>query len=67
MLQRTSYHMVKVKDKYSPLIENGLIPIKRWGQPDDIAQAIVALSSGGLLYSTGDVINVDGGFHLRRL
>ena len=57
----------KVKDKYSPLIENGLIPIKRWGQPDDIAQAIVALSSGGLLYSTGDVINVDGGFHLRRL
>ena len=57
----------KVRDKYSPLIENGLIPIKRWGQPEDIAQAIVTLSSGGLLYSTGDIINVDGGFHLRRL
>jgi len=57
----------KVRDKYTPLIEGGLLPIKRWGQPEDIAQAIVTLSSGGLLYSTGDVINVDGGFHLRRL
>lgn len=56
-----------VRDKYNPLIENGLLPIRRWGQPEDIAQAIFTLSSGGLLYSTGDVINVDGGFHLRRL
>lgn len=57
----------KVKDKYSPLIESGLTPIKRWGQPEDIAQAVLTLSSGGLLFSTGDVLNVDGGFHLRRL
>jgi NAD(P)-dependent dehydrogenase (short-subunit alcohol dehydrogenase family) len=57
----------KVRDKYDPLIKNGLLPIKRWGQPEDIAQAIFTLSNGGLLYSTGDVINVDGGFHLRRL
>jgi len=57
----------KVHDKYDPLIKNGLLPIKRWGQPEDIAQAIFTLSNGGLLYSTGDVINVDGGFHLRRL
>lgn len=57
----------KVHDKYDPLIQNGLLPIKRWGQPEDIAQAIFTLSNGGLLYSTGDVINVDGGFHLRRL
>ena len=57
----------KVRDKYTPLIEGGLLPIKRWGQPEDVAQAIFTLSSGGLLYSTGDVINVDGGFHLRRL
>jgi len=56
----------KVHDKYDPLIQNGLLPIKRWGQPEDIAQAIFTLSNGGLLYSTGDVINVDGGFHLRR-
>jgi len=57
----------KVHDKYDPLIQNGLLPIKRWGQPEDIAQAIFTLSNGGLMYSTGDVINVDGGFHLRRL
>ena len=57
----------KVRDKYDLLIENGLLPIKRWGQPEDIAQAVFSLSSGGLMYSTGDVINVDGGFHLRRL
>ncbi|HWR30808.1 MAG TPA: 3-ketoacyl-ACP reductase [Negativicutes bacterium] len=56
----------KVHDKYDPLIQNGLLPIKRWGQPEDIAQAIFTLSNGGLLYSTGDVLNVDGGFHLRR-
>ena len=57
----------KVRDKYSALIENGLTPIKRWGQPEDIAQAVLALANGGLLFSTGDSFNVDGGFHLRRL
>lgn len=57
----------KVKDKYTPLIEGGITPIKRWGQPEDIAQAVVTLANGGLSFSTGDVLNVDGGFHLRRL
>jgi len=57
----------KVKDKYTPLIENGITPIKRWGQPEDIAQAVITLCNGGLSFSTGDVLNVDGGFHLRRL
>ena len=57
----------KVRDKYNPLIENGLLPIKRWGQPDDIARAVCALAGGALPYSTGQVIDVDGGFHLRRL
>jgi NAD(P)-dependent dehydrogenase (short-subunit alcohol dehydrogenase family) len=57
----------KVRDRYEPLIKDGITPIKRWGQPEDIAQAVVTLSNGGLLFSTGDVLNVDGGFHLRRL
>jgi NAD(P)-dependent dehydrogenase (short-subunit alcohol dehydrogenase family) len=56
-----------VKDKYDRLIGEGLLPIRRWGQPDDVAQAVVALAEGYLPYSTGEVINVDGGFHLRRL
>lgn len=56
-----------VKDKYDNLIESGLTPIKRWGYTEDIAQAVSAFSSGKFCYSTGEVINVDGGFHLRRL
>ena len=56
-----------VKDKYDKLIAEGLTPIKRWGQPRDIAKAVGALAEGKLDFSTGQVINVDGGFHLRRL
>ena len=56
-----------VKDKYDKLIAEGLTPIKRWGQPEDIARAVGAIAEGRLDFSTGQVINVDGGFHLRRL
>jgi 3-oxoacyl-[acyl-carrier protein] reductase len=56
-----------VKDKYDRLIAAGLTPIQRWGQPDDVGKAVVAIASGLLPFSTGEVINVDGGFHLRRL
>lgn len=56
-----------VKDKYDKLIDQGLTPIKRWGQPNDIAKAVGAIAEGKLDFSTGQVINVDGGFHLRRL
>ena len=57
----------KVKDKYEKLIAEGLTPIKRWGYPEDIANAVSVLCSDKLNFSTGEVINVDGGFHLRRL
>jgi 3-oxoacyl-[acyl-carrier protein] reductase len=57
----------KVKDKYDALIEAGLTPIKRWGYPEDIANAVSAFCSGKFSFSTGEVINVDGGFHIRRL
>ena len=56
-----------VKEKYDHLIADGLTPIRRWGQPDDIAQAVVALAEGSFPFSTGEIINVDGGFHFRRL
>ena len=57
-----------VKDKYDRLIlEQGLTPIRRWGQPEDIGKAVVAIAEGLLPFSTGEVINVDGGFHLHRL
>ena len=57
----------KVQEKYDNLIEGGLLPIKRWGQPEDIASAVWALCNGSLPYMTGQSINIDGGFHIRRL
>jgi NAD(P)-dependent dehydrogenase (short-subunit alcohol dehydrogenase family) len=56
-----------VKEKYDKLFADGLTPINRWGQPGDIGRAVTALASGAFPYSTGEVINVDGGFHLRVL
>jgi len=58
---------VKVKERYDRLIAEGLLPVRRWGTPEDVARAVVALADGVLPYSTGEIINVDGGFHLRRL
>jgi NAD(P)-dependent dehydrogenase (short-subunit alcohol dehydrogenase family) len=57
----------RVQEKYDRLIDGGLLPMKRWGSPEDVARAVVALAEDALPYSTGEVINVDGGFHLRRL
>jgi NAD(P)-dependent dehydrogenase (short-subunit alcohol dehydrogenase family) len=56
-----------VKEKYDKLIAEGLLPVKRWGYPEDIAKAVAGIALGYLNYSTGEVINVDGGFHLQRL
>jgi len=56
-----------VKEKYDKLFAEGLSPINRWGQPDDIGRAVFAIVSGAFPYSTGEVFNVDGGFHLRTL
>ncbi|WP_329105663.1 3-ketoacyl-ACP reductase [Micromonospora sp. NBC_01699] len=57
-----------VKERYDDLIFNqGLTPIRRWGQPDDVGRAVVAVATDLLPFSTGQVIDVDGGFHLRTL
>jgi 3-oxoacyl-[acyl-carrier protein] reductase len=56
-----------VKEKYDRLIAEGLSPIRRWGTPDDVARAVVALTTDAFPFTTGDRINVDGGFHIRRL
>ncbi len=57
----------KVKEKYDKLIENGLLPLKRWGTPEDVAKAVLVLLNGSLPYVTGQSLDVDGGFHIRRL
>ena len=56
-----------VKEKYDKLIADGFTPIQRWGTPEDIGRAVAAIAQDLLPFSTGEVINVDGGFHLRRL
>jgi NAD(P)-dependent dehydrogenase (short-subunit alcohol dehydrogenase family) len=56
-----------VKDKYDRLIGEGLVPQGRWGTPEDVGRAVSAFMQGAFPFSTGDVVNVDGGFHLRRL
>lgn len=57
----------KVQEKYDNLINGGLLPIKRWGKPEDIAAAVWTLVNGSLPYVTGQSIDVDGGFHIQRL
>lgn len=55
----------RVSDKYGALIEDGLVPIRRWGQPEDIALAVEAIVSDKFPFSTGQRFDVDGGFHIR--
>jgi len=56
-----------VREKYDRLIADGLTPIRRWGEPSDIANAVSAIVDRKFTFSTGERFNVDGGFHLRRL
>lgn len=56
-----------VSAKYDALIEDGLVPMKRWGEPDDIGAAAAALATGRFGFATGSVINLDGGLSIGRL
>ena len=56
-----------VHEKYNKLIDEGAFPISRWGKPEDVANAVSALASDKFLYTTGNYIDVDGGFHIKRL
>ena len=57
----------KVQGKYDALIEDGIFPISRWGTPEDVAAAVAVFCSDEFLYTTGNYIDVDGGFHIKRL
>jgi NAD(P)-dependent dehydrogenase (short-subunit alcohol dehydrogenase family) len=56
-----------VTEKYDRLIDGGTFPIRRWGYPEDVAKAVAAFAKGSFPYSTGEIINVDGGFHLKSI
>jgi NAD(P)-dependent dehydrogenase (short-subunit alcohol dehydrogenase family) len=55
-----------VRERYTHLIAEGLTPIRRWGTPEDVGRAVAALATGAIPFSTGEVVNVDGGFHIRK-
>ena len=56
-----------VAAKYDRLIAEGAFPIARWGTPEDVAAAVAVFAGDDLLYTTGNYLDVDGGFHIRRL
>ena len=56
-----------VKERYDRMFAEGLAPIARWGEPSDIGKAVVAVATGLFPYSTGQVFNVDGGYHIHTI
>jgi len=56
-----------VREKYDQQIADGLTPIRRWGEPEDVAKAVGTLVTDTFAFSTGQRFHVDGGFHIRRL
>lgn len=56
-----------VTEKYDAFFAAGNVPIARWGRPEDVAGAVAILASGQMPYSTGEIVNVDGGFHIPTL
>lgn len=56
-----------VHEKYTKMIDDGLFPIRRWGQPEDIGNMVALMCSDQFGYTTGNYIDVDGGFHIRSM
>ncbi len=55
------------REKYDRLFAQGIAPISRWGEPEDVGRTVAMLASGALPYSTGEIVHVDGGLSLPRL
>lgn len=51
-------------DKYEPLVQQGLTPVRRWGTAEDVGHSVASLASGALRYMTGEILHVDGGMHI---
>jgi NAD(P)-dependent dehydrogenase (short-subunit alcohol dehydrogenase family) len=56
-----------VAAQYEQRFAAGLVPMGRWGYPDDVARAVGALASGEFAFASGSVINVDGALSVARL
>lgn len=55
------------REKYDRLIEGGLTPVRRWGEPQDVGKAVATLAAGEIPFATGGALHVDGGLHIHRL
>jgi NAD(P)-dependent dehydrogenase (short-subunit alcohol dehydrogenase family) len=56
-----------VKDRYDAICASDELLVKRWGMPEDVAEAVTLFCTNDLRYCTGQAITIDGGFHIRRL
>jgi NAD(P)-dependent dehydrogenase (short-subunit alcohol dehydrogenase family) len=56
-----------VAQQYDQMIADGITPMKRWGEPEDVGRVVAMLASGALPFVTGDTVHVDGGLHMRVL
>jgi 3-oxoacyl-[acyl-carrier protein] reductase len=56
-----------VHETYDRRIADGLVPARRWGQPDDVGRVVASLLRGDLPYATGTVVHIDGGLSVPRL
>ena len=56
-----------VREQYGSRIAEGIVPIRRWGEPEDVGRCVAMLASGELGFSTGEAIHVDGGLHIQTL
>ena len=63
----TSDMTAGAQSKYDDLIADGLVPQRRWGTGEDLGKAVASICSGDFPFTTGTVIPVDGGFHIKRL
>ncbi len=54
-------------ERYNKLIAEGIAPVRRWGEPEDIGRAVAMLAAGELPFSTGEALHIDGGLHMRVL
>jgi NAD(P)-dependent dehydrogenase (short-subunit alcohol dehydrogenase family) len=58
---------IKVKDRYSKMINEGFVPQKRWGLPEDIGKAVASIARGDWNFSTGMVFEISGGLNIHKL
>ena len=54
-------------EKYDRLVAQGGVPMGRWGEPEDVASAVLSLAQGSLNYATGIALDIAGGMQLYRI